>query len=105
MNFAPVTLTDRAVEEVEHIMNNKKIPEGYGLRVGIKGSGSCVGFTYMLGFDKKQENDVEFTIGDNIPVYVEKKHAMYLVGLEVDFYEGSDARGFTFVKADEAKPA
>jgi iron-sulfur cluster assembly protein len=34
---------------------------------------------------------------------VEKRHTMYLVGLEVDFYEGADARGFTFVKPEEAK--
>ncbi|MTI21090.1 iron-sulfur cluster assembly accessory protein [Fulvivirga sp. RKSG066] len=100
MNLQPVTLTDRAAKEVENIMNNKNIPEGYGLRVGIKGSGGCVGFTYMLGFDKKQEGDIEYQVGTT-PIYIEKKHTMYLIGLEVDFYEGSDARGFTFVKAGE----
>ncbi|MEP2773493.1 MAG: iron-sulfur cluster assembly accessory protein [Fulvivirga sp.] len=105
MDFQPVTLTERAIEEVENIMATKNIPDGYGLRIGIKGSGSCVGFTYMLGFDKKQENDIEFSIGENTPVYIEKKHTMYLVGLEVDFYEGSDAKGFTFIKAGEEKPA
>jgi len=105
-NIQPVTLTDRAVEEVENIMNNKNIPEGYGLRIGIKGSGGCVGFTYMLGFDKKQEGDLEYSIGSsNTPVYIEKRHTMYLIGLEVDFYEGADARGFTFVKAGEKSPA
>jgi iron-sulfur cluster assembly protein len=32
-------------------------------------------------------------------VYVEKKHTMYLIGKEVDFYEGADARGFMFAEA------
>lgn len=104
MEMQPVTLTDKAVEEVKNIMANKNIPEGYGLRIGIKGSGGCVGFTYMLGFDKKQENDLEYNI-EGTPVYIEKKHTMYLIGLEVDFYEGADARGFTFVKVGEEKPA
>lgn len=96
----PVTLTDKALEEVKNIMTNKNIPEGYSLRIGIKGSGGCAGFNYLLGFDKKKDNDLEYQ-QDGITVLVEKKHTMYLLGLEVDFYEGSDARGFTFVKPDE----
>ena len=93
----PVSLTPKAAEEVKHIMKNKSIPESYGLRIGIKGSGGCSGFNYLLGFDTKKETDITFEV-DGIPVYVEKKHTMYLLDLEVDFYEGSDARGFTFAK-------
>jgi len=104
MNLEPVSLTKKAQEEVKNIMANKNIPEGYGLRIGIKGTGGCVGFTYMLGFDKKQESDIEYKVS-NIPVFVEKKHTMYLIDLIVDFYEGSDARGFTFVKKGEEQPA
>jgi len=104
MNLEPVSLTEKAQEEVKNIMANKNIPEGYGLRIGIKGTGGCVGFTYMLGFDKKQDSDIEYKVGD-IPVYVEKKHTMYLIDLTVDFYEGSDARGFTFIKEGEKQPA
>ncbi|MEQ8244146.1 iron-sulfur cluster biosynthesis family protein [Fulvivirga sp.] len=95
--LTPVTLTPKAIEEVRNIMSNKNIPEGYSLRIGIKGSGGCAGFTFMLGFDKKKDSDLEYDI-EGIPVLVEKKHTMYLLDLEVDFYEGGDARGFTFVK-------
>ncbi|MEQ9165226.1 MAG: iron-sulfur cluster biosynthesis family protein [Fulvivirga sp.] len=95
--LTPVTLTPKAIEEVRNIMSNKNIPEDYSLRIGIKGSGGCAGFTFMLGFDKKKDTDLEYEI-EGIPVLVEKKHTMYLLDLEVDFYEGSDARGFTFVK-------
>lgn len=98
-NIQPVTLTDKAIDEVKNIMANKNIPEGYALRIGIKGSGGCAGYDYLLGFDKKKENDLEYEV-NGIPVLVEKKHTMYLLGLEVDFYEGSDARGFTFIKPD-----
>ena len=79
-------------------MEKKNIPEGYGLRVGMRGGG-CGGMSYMLGFDKSKEGDLTYEL-DGIPVMVEKKHTMYLIGLQVDFYEGSDAKGFTFVKPD-----
>jgi len=32
-------------------------------------------------------------------VLVDKKHTMYLIGKQVDFYEGADAKGFMFVEA------
>lgn len=103
-SIEPVSLTSKAVKEVRNIMQNKNIPEGYALRIGIKGSGGCSGFNYMLGFDKKKDNDLQYDI-EGITVVVEKKHTMYLLGLEVDFYEGSDARGFTFVKPESEQPS
>ncbi|WP_224999355.1 iron-sulfur cluster assembly accessory protein [Cesiribacter sp. SM1] len=90
----PIELTSKAVAEVKHIMENKNIPEGYGLRVGVKGGG-CGGVSYVLGFDKPKEGDLKYDI-HGVPVLVEKRHTMYLLGLQVDFYEGSDARGFLF---------
>ena len=91
----PVKLTEKAIAEVKNIMENKSIPEGYGLRIGVKGGMGCAGLGYMLGFDKPKEGDISYQI-EGIDVHVEKKQTMYLIGLEVDFYEGSDARGFTF---------
>ena len=93
-SFKPVKISDKALAEVKNIMTNKKIPEEYGLRIGIKGAG-CAGISYLVGFDKKKETDLSFD-WDGIVVLVEKKHAMYLVGVELDFHEGVDARGFTF---------
>ena len=95
----PITISPRAIVEIKHMMENKNIPEGYGLRVGIKGGG-CGGMGYLLGFDKEKEGDITYNI-DDVTVYIEKKHTMYLIGLEVDFYEGGDARGFTFVRPEE----
>lgn len=97
--FIPVSITPKAAEEVKNILDKKNIPQDYGLRIGVRGAG-CGGMSYVLGFDKKKEDDEHYTI-ENIPVYVEKKHVMYLAGIEVDFYEGSDARGFMFT--DPAK--
>lgn len=75
-------------------METKQIPQGYGLRVGVRGTG-CVGITFLLGFDQAKESDQLFEFG-GLEVLIAKPHVMYLVGKEVDFYEGSDANGFVF---------
>ena len=98
----PVELTEKALQEVKNIMATKNIPQGYGLRVGMKGGG-CGGMSFVLGFDEQTDKDLAYKIED-ITVLVEKRHTMYLVGMKVDFYEGSDARGFMFInplKKDE----
>jgi iron-sulfur cluster assembly protein len=92
----PVNLSPKAALEVRKIMQSKNIPADYGLRLGVKGGGGCSGVTPIIGFDKKKDTDLSYTI-EGIPVYIDKKHTMYLIGKEVDFYEGADARGFMFV--------
>jgi iron-sulfur cluster assembly protein len=93
----PVNITKKAIKEVRNIMTNKGIPDDYGLRIGIKGGGGCLGFTYMLGFDKLKKGDDEYMM-DNIPVYIEKKHLMYLIDVELDYTSTSESQGFSFSK-------
>ena len=90
----PVSISEKALEEIRKIMESKNIPDDYGLRVGVKGGG-C-GVTLIIGFDKKKESDHHYLV-DGVPVYIDKKHTMYLIGKEVDFYDGEEGRGFTFV--------
>ena len=92
---APVTLTDRAATEVRKIVANKQIPEALGLRVGVKGGG-CSGMSYVLGFDKKREHDLEFEVADGVMAFMDKRHGLYLLGTTVDYHDGLDARGFVF---------
>jgi iron-sulfur cluster assembly protein len=49
----------------------------------------------LLGFDVKKEKDQEFTI-DGMSVFMEKSHSMYLLGMEIDWLDGLENRGFTF---------
>ncbi len=90
----PISLTDGAVDQLEKIMKEQDIPEDHGLRVGVKGGG-CSGFSYLLGFDKKKENDQVYDV-KGIRVFMEKSHAMYLLGIEIDFVNGLNNRGFSF---------
>lgn len=90
----PIKITEKALDEIKNIMIHKNIPPDYSLRVGIKGGG-CGGLSYALGFDMTKEGDQIFDL-DGISVLIEKKHVMFLMGMQVDFYEGNDARGFIF---------
>jgi iron-sulfur cluster assembly protein len=97
-NFQPITITQQAAFEIKRIMTTKGIPADYGLRLGVKGGG-C-GVTLMIGFDKKKENDLEYLI-ESVPIYIDKKHTMYLIGKQVDFIETDQGRGFAFVESQK----
>lgn len=91
---APVGLTAGAVKQLRRIMEEQQIAPENGLRLGVKGGG-CSGFSYVLGFDAKQADDDEFEI-EGIRVFMNRAHGIYLIGMEVDFAEGLNNRGFTF---------
>lgn len=93
-SIAPVTLTDGAKKEIRKLISQQELSEEYGLRLGVEGGG-CAGMNYILGFDQHKEGDQEYYI-DGIKVYMHKAHGLYLVGMEVDFQDGLNARGFTF---------
>ncbi len=75
---APVRMSPTAADKIRKIMQTKNIPEGYGLRVGVKGGG-CSGMSYVLGFDKQREHDKKYEV-DGITVFVDKRHGLYLMG-------------------------
>src|SRR5262245_14816899 len=90
----PVTLTPGAIVEIKKLMAEPGFDATQVLRVGVKGGG-CSGMTYILGFDKRQENDQSFQIED-IPCVMNSAHEMYLYGMQVDWQDGLNNRGFTF---------
>ncbi len=90
----PISLTEGAIKQLQSIITEQNIPSNCGLRVGVKGGG-CSGFSYVLGFDESKEGDENFVI-DGINVLMQKSHAIYLLGMEVDFVEGLNNRGFSF---------
>ena len=91
---APVTLTDGAKKEIRKLMQQQELGEAYGLRLGVEGGG-CAGMNYSLGFAQIKDGDQEYSI-DGISVFMHKAHGLYLAGMEVDFQDGLNARGFTF---------
>lgn len=98
---APIGISGRAAEEIRKIMTTKEIPEGFSLRVGVRGGG-CSGMSYILGFDRMRDHDTSFEI-EGITVYMDKRHGLYLMGTVVDYHDGLNARGFTFENPNATK--
>jgi iron-sulfur cluster assembly protein len=90
----PVTLTKGALVQVKKLMSEEGFDTAQSLRVGVKGGG-CSGMTYILGFDHPQENDQVFEI-EGISCIMNKGHEIYLYGMEVDWQDGLNNRGFVF---------
>jgi len=91
---APVKLTAGALKQLKRIMQEQNVPDEYGLRIGVKGGG-CSGFSYILGFDVMKEKDQVYEL-EGFKVLMEKSHGIYLIGMEIDWVEGLNNRGFTF---------
>ena len=97
MKIPPFDISPRALNEVRAIMDRKAVPGDYALRVGIRGAAGCAGVSYLIGFDKEQPTDLHFDL-EGIPVILEKKHALYLAGVTVDWVDREKERGFVFDK-------
>lgn len=91
---SPVKLTPTALAQLKRIKEEQNISDDYGLRIGVKGGG-CSGFTYILGFDVQKDKDTIYDM-DGMKVLMEKSHGIYLIGMEVDWVEGLNNRGFSF---------
>jgi iron-sulfur cluster assembly protein len=91
--ITPISITEKALTEINKALSIKGIPEGYFLRVGLKGSACSA--SYIIGFDKKEDNDETYQL-HNIDLIINKHHLMYLLGVELDFDE--EGNGFTFIK-------
>lgn len=94
VNVSPITLTPGAVVQLQRIRAEQNVSDEYGLRVGVKGGG-CSGFSYVLGFDVPKDTDEVFDIG-GMKVFMQKAHTLYLLGMEIDWVEGLQNRGFSF---------
>src|ERR1035437_10353031 len=97
----PVKLTPSAVSEIKRLMSEPGFEQGQYLRLGVKGGG-CSGMSYLLGFDKKEADDEAFEI-EGIPVLMKNAHGLYLFGMEVDYSDGLNARGFVFNNPNASK--
>jgi iron-sulfur cluster assembly protein len=90
----PVCLTERAARQVEKILARENPDEKLYLRVAVDGGG-CSGLSYKLGLDHRTEEDKIFE-SHAVEILVAPKHLMYVEGMQIDYPDGLDARGFTF---------
>ncbi|HZK75378.1 MAG TPA: iron-sulfur cluster assembly accessory protein [Candidatus Kapabacteria bacterium] len=97
-----ITLSEKALSEVRKIMEANKIPETYGLRVGVKGGG-CSGLSYSLGFDGEARENDKLIVKEGVRIFVDPKSLFYLSGTQLDFTDGLNGRGFVFNNPNATK--
>lgn len=89
-----VTLTEKAIKEIKHIIAEQDLSQDTCLRLRILGGG-CSGYQTKLDLDEAfNEKMDEVDIVEDIRVVVDKRSALYLQGASVDFHDGLDKRGF-----------
>ncbi len=92
-----VTLTPKAANHVKTLLERQKLPDGTALRLVIK-SGGCSGFSYVLDFETKP-NEEKDTVYEHFGVkcVVDKKAEQLIDGIIVDYQDGLRGQGFVFI--------
>ncbi len=90
----PLVLTERAARQVKKIQQDEGLTKDTYLRVAVDGGG-CSGLSYKLGLDHRTDEDRVFE-SFGVEILVAEKHLIYLEGMQIDYPDGLDARGFTF---------
>lgn len=98
---APILFTEGAIKEIQRLMAEDFSPKVKQLRIGVKGGG-CSGMTYILEFDDKKDNDLEYE-SNGINYIINPAHEIYLTGMEIAFEGGLNSRGFTFNNPNASK--
>jgi len=98
---SPIKFSANAVIEINRLLAEDSFDTSLKLRIGVKGGG-CSGLTYILGFDAQLPED-EIHESDGLTFLMNPSHQLYLFGMEVDWHDGLNSRGFTFSNPNASK--
>ena len=97
------TITPRAELQLRAVAESEKVDlSSTHLRVAVV-PGGCSGLTYDLGWES------EVTAGDavleaaGLRIVVDRRSGLYLDGVELDFTEGLEGKGFHFSNPQAAR--
>ncbi len=91
-----VLVTDKAVSEIKRIQSSETSREGSILRVTVVGGG-CSGLSYKLDFDRNALGPEDKVFEKNgVRVVIDPNSLLHVVGMELDFTDGLEGRGFVF---------
>lgn len=89
-----VQITEKAKQQILNIYANEKPEPNMGLRLAVVGGG-CSGLQYKIEFSPKKERDKVIAVGE-LEVLIDPKSSIYLKGIELDFKDGLNGKGFVF---------
>lgn len=88
-----VNVTEKAAEEIKRTLE-KQENKNLAIRLGVQGGG-CSGLSYKLTHDEAKEKDHVISIHD-VTILIDRKSAIYLKGMTLDFNDSLNGRGFVF---------
>ncbi len=91
-----ITITDKAKNKINHLIQSSRLGSDYFLRVSVKGGG-CSGLSYNLDFDNEEKKGDQFFEDKGIKIALDMKSFLYLAGSELDFSDGLNGKGFNFI--------
>ena len=95
-----INMTPGAVSEVKRLLAKENKPE-LALHISVR-SGGCSGFSYVLGFDTPTPEDKVEDV-EGVKLIVDSKSVAYLEGMQLDYQDGLQGKGFAFNNPNATK--
>lgn len=94
MEQSLITITEKALQQIRTIAAAENADGKKGLRLAVTGGG-CSGLSYKIEFSdpKDKDNVLEF---EEVKVFIDPKSLIYLKGIQLDFKDGLNGKGFVF---------
>lgn len=89
-----ISITDKALDQIQHIAKSDNPDGSKGLRLAVIGGG-CSGLSYKIEFSDSKEKDNVLHFGQ-LRVFIDPKSVIYLKGIVLDFKDGLNGKGFVF---------
>ncbi|MGL4346620.1 MAG: HesB/IscA family protein [Chitinophagaceae bacterium] len=100
-----ISVNEKALIQLEKLMADSSISkeQGYFLRVSVVGGG-CSGLSYKIDFDNTiHEEDQVFEQSNGLKLVTDIKSFLYLCNTELDFSDGLNGKGFTFINPNASR--
>jgi iron-sulfur cluster assembly protein len=89
-----ISVTDKALEQINKIWDVENPNNEKGLRISVTGGG-CSGLSYKIEFSTKKEKDNIINLA-KIYIIIDPKSSIYLKDVTLDYSEGLNGKGFVF---------
>lgn len=97
-----ISVTQRAAEKIKSLVSEGSLTEKHFLRVSVKGGG-CSGLSYNLDFDDELKQGDQVFENEGVKVICDLKSFLYLAGTQLDFSDGLNGKGFSFINPNASR--
>ncbi len=98
-----IRITDRAIERIRDIAREEGVDATTDLLRVTVVPGGCSGLTYDLGWDTTIRSDDHVSEAGGVRVVVDGRSGLYIDGVELDYSDGLDGKGFHFLNPQAAR--